>query len=266
MKTMTTTSVALRKYTPETAKQFMERTKNCRKLIPTHVAYLAEQITNGNWVVNGETIKFDAEGHLTDGQHRLAACIKAQRPIESWTVWGSDATGVDEGKPRQLAHLLAGRNVTDCNSVASTLRILYLMEQGFDCFRQDRINNTKMLAFSDSVDWDRMRIAQRVAATDLAVKSLWMVVAYTAMADTPMDKVQAFFRAVNSGENLQANSPTLHLRNWLISTRKKRATTSMRRCMLVATIRAWNMFKFDKPCVPIMIWTRIHDGPVPKIL
>lgn len=261
-----TTSVALRKYTPETAQQFMERTKNCRKLIPAHVAYLADQITNGHWVVNGETIKFDAEGHLTDGQHRLAACIKAQRPIESWTVWGSDATGVDEGKPRQLAHLLAGRNISDANSLAATLRILYLINQGVDCFRPERINNTKMLQFSESIDWDRMRQAQRVAYTDLAVKSIWVVVAYTAMAETKMEKVQAFFRAVNSGENLQANSPTLHLRNWLISTRKKRATASMRRSMLVATIRAWNMFKHDKPCFPNTIWARIHDGPVPKIL
>ena len=46
----------------------------------TVTAY-AEDMAAGRWKENGETIKFDSEGRLIDGQHRLAAVVKANTPI-----------------------------------------------------------------------------------------------------------------------------------------------------------------------------------------
>src|SRR4051812_39659069 len=42
----------------------------------------------GDWVLNGETIKFNDKGNLIDGQHRLQACVLAGKPFQTYVVRG----------------------------------------------------------------------------------------------------------------------------------------------------------------------------------
>ena len=69
-------------------------------------------IQRGEWTLNGESIKFDTDGHLIDGQHRLRAVLAAGQPITTIVVRGlpSDAREtVDIGHSRNLADLIAMR-------------------------------------------------------------------------------------------------------------------------------------------------------------
>ena len=74
--------------TPATAKAWLEEhnTKN-RTIKKAHVARLAADMKQGRWVgENGESIKFDVDGRLADGQHRLAACVASGVTITSLVV------------------------------------------------------------------------------------------------------------------------------------------------------------------------------------
>jgi hypothetical protein len=59
------------------AKEWLATGLNFRKASPTHVANISEDIVLGRWKENGDTIKFDKEGRLIDGQHRLLAIVKS---------------------------------------------------------------------------------------------------------------------------------------------------------------------------------------------
>lgn len=57
-----------------------------RKIRHAWVAELVKSITDGKWVTNGESIVFDEDGFLIDGQHRLSAVVEAGIPIRSVVV------------------------------------------------------------------------------------------------------------------------------------------------------------------------------------
>lgn len=75
--------------TPQKAARILERNmKNNRNVKQWQVAQLADVIKRGEWMLNGESIKIDTNGDLQDGQHRLLACVKAGKPIETVVVEG----------------------------------------------------------------------------------------------------------------------------------------------------------------------------------
>lgn len=87
--------------TPAVAKAMLKHNVGNRPVDKERVAMLAADIVAGNWHENGESIKFDKNGNLVDGQHRLMACILAGIPIKSIVIRGvEDARGIDCGKKR----------------------------------------------------------------------------------------------------------------------------------------------------------------------
>lgn len=95
--------------TPEIAKAYLELNENnYRKLRPRVISKYAADLAGGRWPVNGEAIKFHANGKLADGQHRLHAVIKSGIPL---------TTMVARGIPDDVS-------VFDCNSIRTAGDIL----------------------------------------------------------------------------------------------------------------------------------------------
>ena len=88
-----------------------------------HVQQLANDMRRGYWTVNGESIKITKVGEVIDGQHRLKACILAERPFDSLIVRGlpdDDAVQytTDSGRRRSIADALRIRGEKYSNEVA----------------------------------------------------------------------------------------------------------------------------------------------------
>lgn len=69
----------------------------------------AKDMLEGRWKENGETIKFDKEGRLMDGQHRIWAVIKSGVPTEFLVVRGIENSAmdtIDVGLKRSLENAL----------------------------------------------------------------------------------------------------------------------------------------------------------------
>jgi hypothetical protein len=64
--------------TPETAAEWLKLVApSQRPLNARHVNRLADDMTSGRFLSNGDPIRFDWDGRLVDAQHRLAAAVKA---------------------------------------------------------------------------------------------------------------------------------------------------------------------------------------------
>lgn len=63
------------------AKQWLENQRTNRGLSDDHANALAREITGGRWCPEQAPIRFDQEGRLWDGQHRLRAVILAGIPV-----------------------------------------------------------------------------------------------------------------------------------------------------------------------------------------
>lgn len=63
--------------TPDIAKQWLKQNTNNRKIKEAVVDAYAKDMLNGKWTINNDSITFDKNGILTNGQHRLMAVIKS---------------------------------------------------------------------------------------------------------------------------------------------------------------------------------------------
>ena len=116
--------------TPKQAEKYLEKNiENNRPILDRHVAVLARDMKAGNWVQNGETIKFNGTGVLLDGQHRLWACVEAKVPFTSAVARGVPSLeDVDRGRSRTMSHILAMRRVMNATKVSVAIRTIWRWE------------------------------------------------------------------------------------------------------------------------------------------
>ena len=106
----------------------MLKNKRNRKLDKKKVSQYSQDMKSGRWKLTSQTIAFDTDGFLADGQHRLQAIIESDATIESLIVFGSDPSAfdvLDIGKNRTGNDIwgLAGYSGRNISAIAS---IVYL--------------------------------------------------------------------------------------------------------------------------------------------
>lgn len=112
--------------TPEKAAEYLESNmENQRNLARKRVQKMADDIREGRWRDNGETVKFDSRGHLCDGQHRMQAIVLAGIPVDMMVARNVDSDAVvtiDSGKSRSASDALRiagmGKYSTDISYAA----------------------------------------------------------------------------------------------------------------------------------------------------
>lgn len=113
---------------PREAGSYLESQTANRPLVGKRVQALAEAIKRGEWIENGETVKFNGGGVLVDGQHRLAAIVKAGKRVTVWVVRGLPSEAqetVDIGSARSVGNMLSLRGYRNANELAGCARIIW---------------------------------------------------------------------------------------------------------------------------------------------
>lgn len=114
---------------PKKAADWLKLNINNRPLSQSYAKRIAEAITDGQWQVNGDPIRFDASGNLTDGQHRLTAIIKAGVTVQSWVLRGLDSSAfdtIDRGHKRSNSDILARRGEINYTSIAAGCNMIWI--------------------------------------------------------------------------------------------------------------------------------------------
>lgn len=94
------------------------------------VKQYADDMMGGRWRLTGDTVKFGKSGILRDGQHRLAACVRAGVPFETFVLFGieDDAFAViDTGRKRQGDDTFSVAGIPNASSAAAAVRWLKIL-------------------------------------------------------------------------------------------------------------------------------------------
>lgn len=252
---------------PEQARELLAlNTANFRKPDPVRVGVYAKEMLNGNWQLNGDTIKLNGSV-LIDGQHRLLAIVKSGVTIQTIVVRGleSDGKTVDRGKTRTIGQWCAHKGFKCAKDIATAGRLVVIHEKGLWSKQHVQWSDTLDSEVFNFIESNVSQLQQCVklsrAVKPLLTPSLMAAVLYVGCGKrSPEDVDEAvwFVKALGKGEHLTTDDAVFHLRNRLISqSLQSRLTPFMKRALLTI---AWNKTVNGESCTSNGLRVRL-TGP-----
>src|SRR5215471_14913951 len=117
--------------TADVAKIMLKRKNTNRSLKLTQLNRIKRAIELDRWELNGETIIFDQDGRLIEGQHRLQAVVDTGNPILTLIVHGIDRERfktMGQSSKRTAGDILGIQGIKDSRNIAAALRWVYRYE------------------------------------------------------------------------------------------------------------------------------------------
>jgi hypothetical protein len=222
--------------TPQRAAEYLERNTANRPLSKRTVREFAEAMRRGEWRVTHQGIAFDTEGALVDGQHRLAAIIEADLPVET-TVFSEVPVGafdvLDTGKRRKAADVLAIEGEKSAVLLAAMVRTVWLYEHrpelnwsGGDA----GVSNHQIVATLEAHPKlrDFVGLGEQVATATGMIKSAAGAASYLVSQASKRD-LSPWFDGVIEGAGLVKGDPRLLFRRVMFAHTRKQAGQVARR-------------------------------------
>lgn len=210
---------------PETAASWLTRNTSNRPLSKSAVHQLATQIQRGEWQLTHQGIAFDEDGVLIDGQHRLAAVVKAEVPVLMTVTHGVPRTAftvMDTGRKRTGRDTLALAGESNATHLAAALRGLHLYLNAPDSAwsgGSSVTSNDQLLAMLDQHPTIRDALAHGIAlnrACRITVTAGTIGWYLTTRARPDIDQ-SPWREGVVTGALLESGDPRLTLRNTMLS-------------------------------------------------
>lgn len=226
---------------PEMARLYMQRNVHNRPLQANELKKLSRALREGRWQFDGSPIRFDVDGRLLDGQHRLTAVITTGIPIETLVVRGlpsSVFTVMDTGKARSPADVLAMAGVKNYVIMASAIRTLLALEGGGEPDVVRRVSNDEILEALHRYPGLNDSIEIVYPSKHIVGPSIPTAMHYL-FAKRDRGLADTFFARFADGSNLGPTEPVFLLRERLLRDRGPNQILK-RRFIMAAFIKAWN--------------------------
>jgi len=247
--------MVLETITPAQARQYLDNNTNNRSLSAKTVNRYVDVIKKGEWLVNGESIKFAPDGGLIDGQHRLKAICEANRSIDTYVLYNAPQNifhTIDNGKIRSGSDILS---IYGCENhvpmKAAALRAINVLNQGLSTAALNtysmRIENSELLELyiktpdiDEEIDYaSKYKRAKQILGYGTFAACFYL------FGKVDPTKRDLFFSGLNDGVDLPEGSPIIALRNKIMSIRST-GTRIRTGEMMRITIAAWRSFGSDK--------------------
>jgi hypothetical protein len=236
--------------TPSDAQKFLDEKGPNRPLTESKAVSTAEEIKSGCFAENGESIIFDENGRLLDGQHRMRAIVLANKPIVSLCVFGIPRrhfVTIDGGRKRTAADALATKEYKNAVISASVARQLFIYKNVSGSIAPGsaipKISNKDILdTMKKNPDIeDAVSFVLSLPALRKIISPSTTAFCYLMASRQNATKAEEFFSKLASGEQLKTGSPILTLRNRLVGlVGEKHKITTVE--LVAITIKAWNAF------------------------
>ena len=278
--------------TPRMAEEWLKTMVKNRIPSDAVVYDYGTQMQEGRWIVNGETIKFDSEGHMFDGQHRCLACMISGKPFKSYVVRGikdeRSFSTVDVGKLRNHSDIFSMSGFSDYSSASTSALFLYYYEHNLLTLRGPKtVSRTEKGGMSQQLrellgKQDKARRRTDVSKEELIkfampirekiIESLSLLkqkktrklIPVTLLAPchylfAQKNKFEAdqFVEQVIGGVGLMSNNPIYCLRERLIANQGMRAKTGHtlnRWTQAALVIKAWNKVRAGEKITRLNIY------------
>jgi hypothetical protein len=263
--------------TPERAEQWLAANTTNRPLSRSTVRGFAEAMRRGDWLVTHQGIAFDTNGVLVDGQHRLAAVIEADEPIEMtvFTDVEPDTFDVlDTGKRRNAADVLAIEGEKSTTMLAAMVRTVWLYHNRRDAsWSGGSAAVTNHQIVQTLAAHPRIRecvpVGERVAAETGMIKSAAGAASYLIEQANKRTNLDEWHEGIIDGAGLAKTDPRLVFRRTMFALARKQAGVVQRRRdtreHVALYIKAFNAWAAGDPLPSLRFTAREGVPTVTKV-
>jgi hypothetical protein len=229
---------------PELATAYLRLNKMNRQPAVRAVEKLANDMAKGNWYLTGDTIKFDNDGILIDGQHRLMAVIRCGIPQQFLVVRNvakEAKIATDTGKPRVLSNVLEFDNCKNSKETAGITKAAYEFHYGKQNL-QRVTSHFEMIKFlnehpeiHESASWNA---SNRKFFGTIGPMPVWGTMHFTTgtISHEMRDEYFSLFKLPPQN----AKHPITVARNTLTMNYKRGRFTASRNWVWAVAIKSWN--------------------------
>ncbi len=259
----TNLKVALVYVTPKIAKEYLKGNLNNRKISKRTVKFLADQMKYNLFKENGESIVFDENGNLNDGQHRLHAIIESGKSFYIVVVKGVKPLTMatyDTGKNRSAADVLSLNGYNSSTRLSAFIRNIdkYTIQKrksansgGYN--RSETLTNQQILDYCilnykwlNEIIINVRSIYAKQNTKVLSITNLSLI-AYLIGGKKPSKKVYDFIKNIY-GIIKEENSATSYLYTKFYNAKINKEPLNFYWTLGMA-IKAWNFYLDGNPAV-----------------
>lgn len=240
--------------TPQEAREWLDtKNSNNRPVSENAVSKYAQEMKDGRWRLNGQSIIFNKSGQLANGQHRLIACVRSNTPFETLVTWGVEDEAfdtIDDCNTRSLADVLHIKGEASSTLLAAGVRFLWEYATGqveHKDLRHGRIATKPLLEatldkhrnITSSVKFYAILKARPGGLMIPASMAIGLHYIFSLVDEKKADE---FFSRMQSGLELTDDNPVYILRARLIAGQKEASTKLTRSAMFYYTVTSWNAY------------------------
>jgi len=246
---------------PELAGQYIEGMSKNRNISQRDVESLARAMKQGLWREDaGDPIRLNSDGQMIDGQHRMWAIVESGCEFSFLVIRGIDNSTqmiMDTGRGRRLADQLRIRGEKYPSELASAIS-LYSGWINERMLMRGGGNKTKiMIPEGISILEQHPELRKSVAigyGIARAVKGgagRWSAI-HCVLSEIDAVDADAFFRQIQTGENLSATSPIMALRRRLADDALTQRKLGIREYTALV-FKAWNAYREGRD-IQVLSW------------
>ena len=231
--------------TPAMAAGLLSRNTMNRSISDGRVDLMADDMTAGRWMLNGDPIRIARDGTLMDGQHRLSAVIKSGRAIQMLIISGLDKqvfATIDAGRIRTAGDILAIAGVHYYPIVASAARVAATFKDG-RTLHGGAISRKEVTDFALAHPY-LADVAHKVR-NRLGYLNAGPLTGVLFLANEKRlfdEDIDVFLEGLGTGEGLERGDPRLTLREWAMKERMRGRGQLTARAVVAASARCWTAF------------------------
>jgi hypothetical protein len=231
--------------TPNMATEWLEHNNRNRHIRQSHVDGLASQIKHGRWKFDGATIRFDADGNILDGQHRLWAVIESGEPIDTFVVQGLDSDVfpvIDTGVIRTKADVLSRLDLAQQERQTAATAVSWILRyRARKCQSSLKVTNKQVFDFVSNTPslLRSVNFAHQFRYQERLLSCGAICFLHFLMAKKDKRLADEFFSGVFYGNDLTVDTPMFFLRNNLLQDRISKRKPRLY-AQVASTIKAWN--------------------------
>jgi hypothetical protein len=261
----------VRTITPELAKEILKRNAFNRKLTESHVRALSKEMRENRWVFDGQPIRFNGDGRLLDGQHRLNAIIDSGTTQDFLVVHGIKAEAfkvMDTGRNRNASDVFGLAGIDYASHIAAATKIVYTYnetQRNTTKGTYSKVSSNELLSYYNQ----NPRISDCLLSIVPLYKEFGKVLSKSYLtgymylcSQKSVTDAEDFFRKLCTGLDLSIESPIYILRKRMIrnAASKEKLSFVEKNALL---IKAWNHYRAGSK-LKTLRWDREREE-FPKI-